>query len=148
MDTFETYQRPAAVVSFSIHGGPMEAAKLRWITGDGGLISTRDLGDAVGMVEAVSRQNKGARARSPSRQGHLWRRRRAAGLVSSQICRFGEVGLSEHDRLLTLPWSFESLFGIRRAANAIVFPSAGRGGEGVEEDGTTVFLVRVIYGLF
>jgi hypothetical protein len=25
---------------------------------------------------------------------------------------------------------------------------AGRGGEGVEEDGTTVFLVRVIYGRF
>jgi hypothetical protein len=32
-------------------------------------------GDVVGMVEAASRQNKGAGARSPSRQGHLWRRR-------------------------------------------------------------------------
>jgi hypothetical protein len=40
------------------------------------------------------------------------------------------------------------LFGCRRAADAIVFSSAGRGGEGVEEDGTTVFLVRVIYGIF
>ena len=36
----------------------------------------------------------------------------------------------------------------RRAAVAIVFPSAGRGGEGVEGDGTTAFLVRVGYGLF
>jgi hypothetical protein len=45
-------------------------------------------------------------------------------------------------------WSFGSLFGSRRAADAIVFPSAGRGGEGVEEDGSTVFLVKVIYSLF
>jgi hypothetical protein len=68
--------------------------------------------------------------------------------ISSQIRGFGEVGLSGHGRLSTLPWSFGSLFGSRRAADAIVFPPAGRGGEGVEEDGTTVFLVRVIYGLF
>jgi hypothetical protein len=126
----------------------MEAAELRWIAGGGGLGSARDPGDAVGMVEAASRRNKGAGARSPSRQGHLWRRRRAASLVSSQICGFGEVGLSGHDRLSTLPWRFGSLFESRRAADAIVFLSAGRGGEGVEEDGTTVFLVMVIYGLF
>jgi hypothetical protein len=68
--------------------------------------------------------------------------------VSSQICKFGEGGLSGRDRLATLPWSFGSLFGSRRAADAIVFPSAGYGGEGVEEDGNTVFLVRVDYGLF
>jgi hypothetical protein len=126
----------------------MEVAELRWIAGGGGLRSGRDLGDAVRMVEAVSRRNKGAGARSPSRQGHLWWRRRAADLVSSQICGFGEVGLSGHGRLLTLPWSFGSLFRSRRAADAIVFPSAGRGGEGVEEDGATVFLVRVFQGLF
>jgi hypothetical protein len=81
----------------------MEAAELRWIAGGGGLGSARDPGDAVGMVEAASRRNKGAGARSPSRQGHLWRRRRAAGLVSSQICGFGEVSLSGHCRLSTLP---------------------------------------------
>ena len=96
------------------------------------------------MVEAMSRQNKGAGARSPSRRGHLWRRRRAAGLVSSQICGSGEGGLSGHGRLSTLPWSF----GSRRVGDTTVFPSAGRGGEGVEEDGTTAFLVRVVYGLF
>jgi hypothetical protein len=126
----------------------MEAAELCWTAGGGGLGSARDPGDIVKMVEVASRRNKGAGARSPSRQGHLWWRRRAAGLVSSQICGFGEVGLSGHGRLSTLPWSFGSLFRSRKAAHAIVSPSAGRGGEGVEEDGTTVFLVRVIYGLF
>jgi hypothetical protein len=40
------------------------------------------------------------------------------------------------------------MFESRRAADAIVLPSAGCGGEGVDEDGTTVFLVRVVYGLF
>jgi hypothetical protein len=69
-------------------------------------------------------------------------------MVSSQICGFGEFDLSERGRLSTLPWSFGSLFGSRRAADAIVFPSVGHGGKGVEEDGTTFFLVRVIYGLF
>ena len=96
------------------------------------------------MVETASRQNKGARARSPSRQGHVWRRRRAAGLVSSQIGGSGEGGLSGHGRLSTLPWSF----GSRRAVVSVVFPSAGRGGEGVKGDGTIAFLVRVVYGLF
>jgi hypothetical protein len=87
----------------------MEAAELCWIIGGGGLRSGRNPGDAIGMVEAASRRNKGAGARSPSRQGHLWRRQRAAGLVSSQICEFGEVGLSRHGHLSTLPWSFESV---------------------------------------
>jgi hypothetical protein len=122
----------------------MEAAELCWIVGGGGLRSARDPGDVGGMVEAASHRNKGAGARSPSRQGHLWRRQRAASLVTSQICGFGEVGPSGHGRLSTLPWSF----GSRRVVDAIVFPSASCGGEGVEEDGTTVFLVRVIYGLF
>ena len=126
----------------------MEAAGLRRIFGGGELRSARDAGDVVRMVEAASRRNKGAGARSPSRQGHLWRRRRAAGLVSSQICGFGEGGLSGRGRFSTLSWSLGSLFGSRRAADAIVFPSAGRGGEGVEGDGTTAFLVRVVYGLF
>jgi hypothetical protein len=94
------------------------------------------------------RQNKRAGARSPSRQGHLWRHRRAAGLVSCQICGSGEGGFSKHDRPSTWPWIFWSLFGCRRAADAVAFPSADRGGEGVEGDGTTVFLVRVVYGLF
>jgi hypothetical protein len=97
------------VVSFLIRGGPMEAAELRWITGGGGLRSARDLRDAVGMVEAASRQNKGAGARSPSRQGHLWRRRRAASLVFSQICGFGEVGLSRCNTLLFVN-QFETKF--------------------------------------
>jgi hypothetical protein len=38
--------------------------------------------------------------------------------------------------------------GVRGLLMLLSFPSAGRGDEGVEEDGTTVFLVRVIYGLF
>jgi hypothetical protein len=126
---------------------PLLAVDLRSAGGEG-LISARVSRDVVGMAEAAACQNKGAGARSPSRQGHLWWRRRAAGLVSSQICRFGEGGLSGRGRLSTLPWSFGSLFGSRRAADAIVFPSAGRGGEGVEENGTTVFLIRVDYGLF
>jgi hypothetical protein len=45
---------------------------------------------------------------------------------------------------LTLPWSF----GSRRALAAVVFPSAGRGGEGVEGDGTIAFLVRVFRVFF
>ena len=56
----------------------------------------------------------------------------------------GEGGFSGHGRFSTLPWSF----GSRRAGDTTVFPSAGRGGEGAEEDGTTAFLVRVVYGLF
>lgn len=78
----------------------------------------------------------------------MWRRRRAAGLVSSQICGSGEDGFSGRSRLSTLPCSFWSLFRSRRAADAIVFPSAGRGGEGVEGDGTTAFHFRVVCGLF
>jgi hypothetical protein len=100
------------------------------------------------MVGAASRQNKRVRVGSPSRQGHLWRRRRAAGLVSSQICGSGEGGFSRRNHLLMWPWSFWSLFGCRRAADAVAFPLVGRGGKGVEGDGTTVFLVRVVYGRF
>jgi hypothetical protein len=95
------------------------------------------------MVEATSRRNKDAGARSPSRQGHLWRRRRAAGLVSSQICGSGEGGFPGHGRISILPWSLRSLFWSRRSADAVAFSSAGRGGEGEEGDGTTVFLFRV-----
>jgi hypothetical protein len=101
-------------------------------------------GDAVEMVEAASRQNKGAGARSPSRQGHVWRCRRAAGLVSSQIDGSGEGGLSGQGRLSTLPWSF----GSRRAVVRAFFPSAGRGGEGGEGDDTIAFLVRVFRVVF
>jgi hypothetical protein len=126
---------------------PLLVVDLRSASGEG-LISARVLGDIIGMAEAASRQNKGARAQSPSQQGHLWWYRLAAGLVSSRICEFGEGGLSGCGRLLTLSWSFGSLFGSQRAADAIVFPSADRGGEGVEGDGTTAFLVRVVYGLF
>jgi hypothetical protein len=45
--------------------------------GDQGMLlrMARVSGDVVGMVEAASRRNKGAGAQSPSRQGHLWRRR-------------------------------------------------------------------------
>jgi hypothetical protein len=126
---------------------PLPTADLRSADGEG-LISAKVSGDVVGMAEAASRQNKGAGARSPSWQGHLWRRRRTVGLVSSQICGFGEGDLSGRGHLSTLSWIFGSLFGSRRAVVAIVFPSADCGGEGVEEDGTTVFLVRVDYGLF
>jgi hypothetical protein len=91
-----------------------------------------------------SRRNKGAGARSPSQRGHLWRIRRAAGLVSSQICESGESGLSGRGRLSTLSWSLWSLFRSQRSADAIVFPSAGRGGEGAKGDDTTIFLVRVV----
>jgi hypothetical protein len=125
---------------------PVLAADLRSPGGEG-LISARVSRDVIGMEEAASRQNKGAEARSPSRQGHLWLWR-AVGLVSSQIYGFGEGGLSERGRLSTLPWSFGSLFGSRRAADAIVFPLAGHGGEGVEGDATTAFLFRVAYCLF
>lgn len=53
---------------FSSNGsGSMETADLHWTAGGGGLSSARGSGDVVGMVEAASRQNKGARARSPSR---------------------------------------------------------------------------------
>jgi hypothetical protein len=38
----------------------MEAAELRWIACGGGLRSAGDPRDAVGMVEAASRRNKGA----------------------------------------------------------------------------------------
>jgi hypothetical protein len=41
-------------------------------------------------------------------------------------------------------WSLWSLFRSRRSADAVVFPSAGRGGGGKEGDGTTDFLVRVV----
>jgi hypothetical protein len=99
------------------------------------------------MVGTASRQNKRVEVRTPSRQGHLWRRRRAAGLVSSHICGSGESGFSRRDRLSTWPWSFWSLFGCRRA-DVVVFPSGGRGGEGVEGDGATALLVRVVCGLF
>jgi hypothetical protein len=85
----------------------------------------RVLGDVVGMVEAASRRNKGVEARSPS-----------------QIYGSGEGGFSRCGRLPTWAWSSGSLFGCRRTADAVVFPSVGRGGEGVEEDGATVFLVR------
>jgi hypothetical protein len=54
-------------------------------------------GDIVGMVEAASHRNKGTRARSPSRQGHLWLRRRVAGMFSSQICEAGEGSFSRCD---------------------------------------------------
>jgi hypothetical protein len=47
-------------------------------------------------------------------------------------------------RLSTLPWSLWSLFRSRRSADVVVFPSAGRGGEGEEGDGTIVFLFRVV----
>jgi hypothetical protein len=40
------------------------------------------------------------------------------------------------------------MFRCRRVADVVVFPSAGHGGEGVEGDGTTIFLVRVVCGLF
>jgi hypothetical protein len=53
---------------------PLLAVDLRSAGGEG-LIPARVLGDVVGMAEAASRKNKGAGARSPSRQGHLWRRR-------------------------------------------------------------------------
>jgi hypothetical protein len=46
------------------------------------------------------------------------------------------------------PWSFWSLFRCRRATDVVAFPLAGCGGKGVEEDGTTIFFVRVVYGLF
>jgi hypothetical protein len=64
------------------------------------------------------------------------------------MCGSGEGGFSRCGRLSTGPWTSGSLFRCRRAADAVVFPLAGHGGEGVEEDGTTVFLVRVYYGLF
>ena len=57
-------------------------------------------GGVVMMVDAMSRQNKGAGARSPSRQGHLWWRRRAASLVSSLIYGSGEGGVTPRDRAL------------------------------------------------
>jgi hypothetical protein len=127
-----------------VGGGSMEAVVLRWIAGGEGLTLARVSGDVVGMAETASRRNKGAGARSPSRQGHLWPRWRAAGLVSSQIGGSGEGGLSGHGRFSTLPWSF----GSRRALAAVVFPSAGRGGEGVEGDGTIAFPVRVFRVFF
>jgi hypothetical protein len=65
-------------------------------------------------------------------------------LVSSQIYGSGKGGLSGRGHLSTLPWSLWSLFRSRRSADAVVFPSAGRGGEGEEGDGTTVFFVRVV----
>jgi hypothetical protein len=37
-----------------------------------------------------------------------------------------------------------SLFRSQRSVDVVVFPSAGRRGEGEEGDGTTVFLVRVV----
>jgi hypothetical protein len=96
------------------------------------------------MVELALRQNTGAGVRSPSRRGHLWRRRRAAGKVSSQICGSGEGGFPGCGRLPTLPWSLCSLSRSRRNADDVVFPLADHGGEGEEGDGTTVFLFRVV----
>jgi hypothetical protein len=69
-------------------------------------------------------------------------------VVSAQICGSGEGGFSRRDRPSTWLWSLWSPFGCRRAADAVAFPSADRGGEGVEGDGTTVFLVRVVCCLF
>jgi hypothetical protein len=67
-----------------------------------------------------------------------------ASLVSSQIGGSGDGGFSGHGRLSTLRWSLWSLFRSQRSADAIVFPSAGRGGKREEGDGTTIFLFRVV----
>jgi hypothetical protein len=57
------------------------------------------------MVETASHRNKGAGARSLYRRVHLWWRRRAAGLVSSQIHGSGEGGFLGRSRSLCGGWA-------------------------------------------
>jgi hypothetical protein len=100
------------------------------------------------MVEAASRRNKRAGARSPSWQGHLWWRRRTDGQVSSQICGSGEGWSPRVWSIFDLAVGFvESVLESEESADDVVFPLAGRGGEGEKGDGTTALLFRVMCAL-
>jgi hypothetical protein len=59
----------------------------------------------------------------------------------------GRGGLPGCGRSLTSPWGLWSLCWSRRSADDVVFPLAGRGGEGEKGDGTTALLFRVMCAL-